>query len=823
MATSATTTNEVLSNDRAHSGVISIDPAESNIDIDNNNGIDIDNDNDTCGQEKMLTMQFLEQISDNSVDQFDDDDDDESADNETAKDAIQDTGYCSDEITEDTADSADATKDSVKELAVDKARVHDGCEDAAQDTGYCSDEITEDTADSTEATKDSDKELAVDKAHVHDDSEDADGAVISDSTDEENPDEATEDASILDDVIDESGVNGAEMINDDDDDNDDENETAESVDMAGETIGDMGDDAPAVEAQEDCITDDATSEDTDGVVADNVIVSCDGDCGKDGAKDGVIVDEAVAVAAAAAAEDGGEDAPFDGTIENRGDMVIDGIEANDTSNEDVAVEAEENEVADEVDEDSADEDSAEDVVVDESQMSLEEFVHAFVFTFDEDERGLSETDGRTFDDEETYSDEDVTYLSDENDELKLIRDSYSEYKRAGKFIDPEASCYTKKKKDDIVDEACAAIDRFYWRLTSLFIKTKKNVQESAKKGKAVAEENINSERWSKEINEAKKAKEALLKSFHQCTAMGYDINASDGNTVGIKESFSTASDDDDDNNNKPSKQVRAVNTKKLYEKDCKHFSNFAGMSSKEANDFFESVHPSVVDFHNQFIGPCMPLENVPKSSQSEKLSQWLNSAKSGSNKSKVIDSAQLLQGLENEKSGSTPGDESPESLEQAEESKCDIPEKEKIVFCESEERDTTTPKKSTLENNEGDGLDAGANESNKEKESGKPRMESSSRSSTVKAKKTKKQRFWIPGRSKKTEESKKREESRRLSSIILIKSDAIEAATPNEDFLKMIAANKKKAMRRKKRNGENSTAASSFVLSAGDTGCEVLM
>lgn len=814
--TSTTTTTEVLSNDGAHGGVISTETHSTTMMHESF----IDN-----GQQKMLTMQYLEQISNNSYDHFDDD--------ESADETIQDN--CKDKEANEAEDDAQcAVIDDETAEQVD-AEVMD--DDSAQDADIYNEttETTEEDTDVADATNaDSGEQIDV-EPDVKDDSDEAveeavEDAVIYVLTDEDIPDEATEDAAIPDETTDESGGNGADKIDDvvvDDDKNNIEKENAKRVDISGETIGD---DAPALKAKDDCVADDAPSDDTNDVVADKDVV--------------IVHDEA-------AAQDSDEDAVVDDIVENCvEDIVIDDGEAEDTSNEDIAVEAdvakdepEENQVADEVDED-ADDDSVEDDDVDENKLSLEEFVTSFVFTFDEDERGFSETDGPTFDDEEeTYSDEDVTYLSDENDELKLIRDSYSLYKRTGKIVDPEASCYTKKKKDDLLDEACAAIDRFYWRLTSLFIKTKKTVQESAKKGKAVAEENINSERWSKEINEAQKAKEAFLKSFHQCTAMGYDINASDGNTVGIKESFSTASDDD-----KTSKELRAGNTKKLYEKDCKHFANFAGMSSKEANDFFESAHPSVIDFHNQFIGPCMPLqENAPNGAQSQKLSQWLNSAKSGSNKSKVIDSVPILQGLVNEKSGNKPWDESshldekqedsasPESLEQAEESKRGITESEKDV-CESEESDTTIasePEKSVLENNGTDELNNGGIESNQEKET----MESSARSPstksgapenreppspTVKAKKIKKQRFWIPGRSKKTEEPKKSEESRRLSSIILIKSDAIEAATPNEDFLKIIAANTKK-MRRKKRNSKNSTAASSFILSAGDTGCEVLM
>lgn len=479
----------------------------------------------------------------------------------------------------------------------------------------------------------------------------------------------------------------------------------------------------------------------------------------------------------------------------------------------------------------------------ENVLSLEEFAHAFVFSFDEDNGVLSETDGQTFDEGDTYEGatylEEETYLSDENDELKLIRDSYSLYKRVEETcIDPDASCYTNRKKDDFVDQACAAIDCFYWRLTSLFIKTKQSVQESAEKGKAVARENINSERWSAEIKEAQKAKEVLVKSFHQFTSIGYDTGASDGNTVGIKDSFSTASDDET-----PSNGPRDRNSEKLFDKDCKQFSNFAGMTSKEATHFFESAQPTVMDLHDKFITPCMP-ENAHGKRPSQNLSQWLNGVKSNVDQTKAMDSPLFLPHVETRRSGSAPWDES----SRPEESKCDMSEPEKEI-CGSEERDTTIPrissaqssvsKEKSLDSSAGDQYDRGTDDcliELKKKGSG-DLTEASFKSSqsqqheikdptipaaenldstTVKAKKPKKQRFWRPGRSKKNESSP------RVSSIILIKGDAIEATTPNEEFMKMIAVNTKK-MRRKKRNSDNAAIASSFVLSTGgDTGCEVL-
>jgi len=337
--------------------------------------------------------------------------------------------------------------------------------------------------------------------------------------------------------------------------------------------------------------------------------------------------------------------------------------------------------------------------------------------------------------------------------------------------------------------------------------------------------------------------------------MGYDTGASDGNTVGIKESFSTASDEE-----KALNEPRPKNSKNLFDKDCKQFSNFAGMTSKEANDFFESAHPSVMDFHDRFITPCMP-DNASSKRPSKSLSQWLNGAESDANKTKVFDTPLILQEVAKQNSGSAPWDESSrpdekegkditsQHLDQAEESKCDISEPEKSV-CGSEERDTSTPSISSdqssvpeekhLGNSGGDGLDRGTDDADielKKKKSGNlirisfeasPSLQRENKGpttptsdipecATVKAKKPKKQRFWKSGR------PKKNESSRRVSSIILIKGDAIEATTPNEDFMNMIAANTKKKNRRAKRNSDNSMTASSFVLSAGgDTGCEVL-
>ena len=315
------------------------------------------------------------------------------------------------------------------------------------------------------------------------------------------------------------------------------------------------------------------------------------------------------------------------------------------------------------DDDQADDDKVDDGI-DGKRIgaTIEKFVISLDSTFDEDDTLTVSEGGPTFDDEDekdTFDEEDIkytdgeSYLSDEDDELNLRFDGGSgsgsvdedEDEKFGNVFDKafEKSGFMKEppKKDDFLDQAGAAIDSLYRRLTSMSIGSKSHSSRSKEdhivmKGKGKKKKSAE--------NKSGRNKSFLKGDDEELTRESSGTTTTvDENTVGIKNSFSTESEELNLSKDMLVPYDRDAGAK--YHVGCggclqtEELVTLCNMATAVAGDdealgeAFEGVckeqfervkqQPSVKAFHKKFIAPC-----TSSNSHSKRLSRWMKRATS---------------------------------------------------------------------------------------------------------------------------------------------------------------------------------------------------